>query len=265
MRNMDINNYDIVADLYDIYVPVTFDIDFFLNETHKVSGEVLELMAGTGRVSIPLMEAGVHLACVDNSVKSNVILKNKLEQKGLRAEVFTMDVRKLDLGRQFSMVIIPFHSFAHIISPVSQRATLKRIYQNLLPGGVFICTMGNPITRKQDVDGQLRLAYTYALPDHGKLLLWILEKFDPQDAQVVQAFEFFEQYDADGKLASKRLMELHFRLTPKDEFEEILQTTGFSIQALYGDYAYHEFAELKSPSLVWVLEKATNKYTLENR
>ena len=55
---MEINNYDYIADLYDIYVPVTFDIDFFVKETKRSSGEVLELMSGTGRVSIPLLEAG---------------------------------------------------------------------------------------------------------------------------------------------------------------------------------------------------------------
>ena len=70
---MDINNYDLVSDLYDIYIPVTFDIDFFIQETKNTPGEVLELMSGTGRVSIPLLEAGVKLTCVDLSAKSNQV------------------------------------------------------------------------------------------------------------------------------------------------------------------------------------------------
>ena len=32
---MEINNYNTIADLYDIYVPATFDIDFFANEAKK--------------------------------------------------------------------------------------------------------------------------------------------------------------------------------------------------------------------------------------
>jgi hypothetical protein len=32
---MDINNYDPIADLYDIYVSATFDLDFFVKETQK--------------------------------------------------------------------------------------------------------------------------------------------------------------------------------------------------------------------------------------
>ncbi len=252
---MTINDYDIVADLYDTYVPVAYDVNFFVSEALKTTGEVLELMSGTGRVSIPLMEAGVILTCVDNSARSNAILQNKLEDKGLKAGVYTMDICEFDLHKQFSMVIIPFASFAHIVSPESQRLALHRIYQHLLPGGTFICTLGNPIVRAKDVDGQLRLAYTYPLPGGGKLLLWILEQFDPQDEQVVQAFEFFEQYDEAGILHSKRLMELHFRLTAKEQFESLLHDAGFSIQALYGDYDYHKFDDQSSSSLIWVLTK----------
>lgn len=43
-----------VSDLYDFYVKVDFDIPFFLNETKLFRNEILELMCGTGRVSIPL-------------------------------------------------------------------------------------------------------------------------------------------------------------------------------------------------------------------
>jgi len=253
---MDINNYDIVADLYDIYVPVAFDVDFFINETRKIEGEVLELMSGTGRVSVPLLQAGVRLTCVDNSAKSNAIFQHKLEQLGLKADVVTMDVCELDLHKQFSMVIIPFHSFAHILSPTDERKAINRIYQHLQPTGTFICTLRNPTVRRSDIDGQLKLAGVYPLAEvHGKLVWWMLEEFDPDDNNVVNALEIYEEFNPQGLLTSKRLMELHFRLTPKDEFEQLIKEAGFSIQALYGDYDYHQFDERSSPFLVWVLKK----------
>ena len=92
---MEINNYETIADLYDIYVTDTFDIDFFVNETKKSSGDVLELMSGTGRVSIPLLEAGVKLTCVDISAELNAVLENKLQQMGLNADIYQMDVCEL--------------------------------------------------------------------------------------------------------------------------------------------------------------------------
>jgi SAM-dependent methyltransferase len=251
---MESNNYDIIADLYDIYVPATFDIDFFVKETQKSSGEVLELMSGTGRVSIPLLEAGVKLTCVDLSSKSNDILEKKLLQMGLKADVYQMDICELELSKKFDMIIIPFHSFAHITSPDDQRKALARIQQHLLPGGTFICTLGNPKIRQKAVDGQLRLLRKYPLPEtQGSLLLLISENNNEADNQVVEAMQFYEEYDAKGVLQCKRLLELHFRLSRKDEFEGLAKDAGFKVKALYGDYAYSEFNE-DSPFMIWILE-----------
>jgi SAM-dependent methyltransferase len=252
---METNNYDTVADLYDIYVPVIFDVEFFIKETTKTTGEVLELMSGTGRISIPLLEAGVKLTCVDISAQSNAILQNKLQRMRLNADVYTADVCELELSKKFDMVIIPFHSFAHITSPDDQRKALTRIQRHLLPGGMFICTLGNPKIRQQAVTGQLRLLRTYPLPDTGKLLLWVLENNDDEDEQIVEAKQFYEEYDANGVLRSKRLLELHFRFTQRDKFEELVKAAGFKVKAFYGDYSWSEFND-ESPFMIWILENA---------
>lgn len=44
--------FDSVADLYDSYVCVDFDIPFWLNELGQREGRVLEVTSGTGRVSL---------------------------------------------------------------------------------------------------------------------------------------------------------------------------------------------------------------------
>ena len=214
----------------------------------------MELMSGTGRVSIPLLEADIKLTCVDLSAELNAILENKLRQKGLQADVYQMDVCELKLNKKFNIVIIPFHSFAHITSPDNQRKALSRIQQHLLPGGTFICTLGNPNMRQKMVDGQIRLFRKYALPNEGSLLLWILENFNDEDNQIVEAMQFYEEYNARGILTSKRILELHFRLSAQEEFEKLAQEAGFIIKAFYGDYVYSEFTH-ESPFMIWILEK----------
>jgi len=252
---MEINHYDYIADLYDIYVPFTLDIDFLLAEAKKTSGNVLELMSGTGRVSVPMIEAGVKLTCVDLSAGSNAILVDKLQKRGLQADVHRMDVRELDLKKKFDLVIIPFGSFAHITSPDDQRKVLARIQQHLVPGSIFICILGNPDLRRKAVDGQLRLFRKYALPEtQGELLLWIAEHFSAEDDQIVEATQLYEEYDGQGILKRKRHLELHFRLSQRDEFEELAKAAGFKVKSLYGDYAYSEFIN-DSPLMIWLLEK----------
>ncbi|MDJ0554187.1 MAG: class I SAM-dependent methyltransferase [Microcoleaceae cyanobacterium MO_207.B10] len=53
-------------------------IPFFLNEA-KNCKNVLELISGTGRLSIPLLEAGIPLTCVDNSPQMLEILRQKIQ------------------------------------------------------------------------------------------------------------------------------------------------------------------------------------------
>ena len=78
----------------------------------------------------------------------------------------------------------------------------------------------------------------------------------PYYNHIVDALQFFEEYDPQGALISKRLLELHFRLSSNDEFEELVNNAGFKIKTLYGDYSYAEFYEATSPYMIWLLEQA---------
>ena len=245
-----------VADLYDTYVRSDLDIPFFVSEASQVTGEVLELMSGTGRVSIPLLKAGVKLTCVDASAEMLEILRAKLQEHGLRASVHHMDVRALDLGKTFDLIFIPFHSFAELPTVSDQRKTLVAIRQHLSSGGRFICTLHNPRTRLKRVDGQLRLWGNYARENGaGTLLFWGMENLD-SDQHSVSGLELFEEYDPAGLLQAKRMIDLHYRVVEKCEFENLCADAGLQREALYGDYARAEFQEESSPFMIWILRKA---------
>jgi SAM-dependent methyltransferase len=248
-------NYSSIADLYDICVQATFDIPFFLKEAIQSDGEVLELMSGTGRVSLPLIEAGVHLTCVDLSPAMLSALRNKLARKGLAAPVYAMNVCQLDLGRQFDLVLIPFHSFAEITAAADRQSALGRIYQHLKPGGRFICTLHNPAIRAASVDGQLKLWGQSPIPDgKGTLLFWGYQVLE-LDGKTVSGVEFFEEYDPQGLLLARRFIPLRFVLLGQDEFQAQAAEAGFQVRALYGDYDWSTFQPAASPYMLWVLEK----------
>jgi hypothetical protein len=154
------------------------------------------------------------------------------------------------------MVIIPFHSFAHLTTLEDQQKALGRIKQHLVPHGIFICTLSNPVVRQKVVNGQYRLIRKYSIPaTGGTLLLWTVENNQLDDPQVVEAMQFYEEYDSNGVLQSKRVFVLHFRLSEKEEFERLLLESGFKIKAMYGDYSFSEFKE-DSPFMIWILENA---------
>lgn len=245
--------YDHIADVYDVFVQTEADIPFFITEARKTSGEILELMVGTGRVTLPLARAGARLTCVDNSAEMLALLREKLASEGLTADVQQMDVRQLSFDRRFDLILIPFHAFAELTSEDDQRHTLVGICAHLAEGGRFICALHNPPVRLRAADGQFRLIGSYPRPD-GKLLVWIRQAYDPA-RKLVDIAEFFELYNAAGEMTSRRLLEMSASFIEKPQFERLIEQAGFTVEALYGDYQYAPFDEASSPFMIWVLRR----------
>lgn len=251
-------HYARIADLYDAFVRTDYDVPFFVSEARKAGGEVLELMVGTGRLTIPLLEAGISVTGVDFSAAMLDLLQDKLARRGLSAEVHRMDVRHLRLNRRFRQIIIPFQAFPELTSEQDQRLALERIHDHLEDDGLFICTLHNPEVRRQSVDNQLRLVGQHATDGNGLLFVWLLQRYTP-DTGLVEVIEFFETYDEQGMMRSKRTSTLQFHLLEKDRFERLIASTGFEVVHLYGDYAYAPFKAETSPFMIWILRRKQAK------
>jgi SAM-dependent methyltransferase len=246
-------DYSQVAHWYDIYVNTELDVPFFLNESQNID-RVLELTSGTGRLSIPLLEAGVSLTCVDNSPEMLAILRQKLAAQDLSANVYEMDMCNLTLQEKFDLIIIPFNSFSEILSIDEQRQALTGIWNCLTETGRFICTLHNPSIRLKSVNGQLMLRGKYSLPNDGTLFLWSVEECDRQNS-LVKGTQFWEVYDQNGVMQRKNFLDIQFYLHQQEEFIELVQSQGFHVVGIYGDYSYGEFQRETSPFMIWILEK----------
>lgn len=244
-----------VADLYDSYVTTAVDIPFWVEEARAADGPVLELMTGTGRISVPLAKAGVDLTCVELSGYMLAKLRDKLTEIGLSAETYEQDVSELALPRRsYALALLPFQSFAELPSPEAQRATLAAVAAHLRPGARFICTLHNPPVRGRQIDGQLRLLGTVPLLGReGTLMLWSVQQRRP-DSPEVQAAQIYEIYDADGRMVEKRFLDVRFRLVEREEFRSMAEEAGFRVLDLYGDYERTPFRDETSPYMIWVLE-----------
>jgi SAM-dependent methyltransferase len=249
-------DYDRVADFYDLYVTSTLDVGFYMEEAGKVQGKVLELMCGTGRVSIPLLEAGVDLTCVDASEGMLARLEERLRARKLRARVVRADVRHLDLREEeFELALIPFHSFSELVSPGDQELTLRATHGSLKEGGHLICPLHNPTIRARSADGTLRLNGGFPTADDGLLVVSGFETLD-EDSGVVNRIQLYEFFDASNNLRAKRILTMRFALIDKSKFAELADAAEFVPVALYGDYDRGEYQEDSSPYMIWILEKA---------
>lgn len=248
---MSLIRYDNVADLYDLHVTVDLDIPFFVAEAQRANGKVLELMAGTGRVSVPLVEAGISLTCVDASEGMLERLRTKLRDRKLEATVHRTDIRELKLGERFALAIVPFHSFSEILEPAESLRALESVVRHLDEDGRLIVPLHNPEVRLRGVDGALRVTSSHSI-DGGHLVVSGFERFDPM-TRIVARTQYYEVFDKQGRLESKRMLEMSFRLIWPSEFEELAARAGLDREALYGDYNYADFDARISPFMIWVL------------
>ena len=248
--------FDKVADIYDFYVNVDFDIPFFLKETESFESEILELMCGTGRVSIPLLESGRIMTCVDYSQGMLDTFRKKVANKDYKNSVnlVEMDVTKLKLDRKFEMIFLPFHSISEILSADKQKEALKSVSNHLENGGTFILTLQNPKTRLKQADGTTKIIGEFPIDDNSKMIISFMNQFHPKD-KMVTGFQFYEIYDSKNTMIEKRCLEINFKPIEDRELRDMLLETDLEITDVYGDYSYSEFDEETSSFMIYKMTK----------
>ena len=247
-------NFDRVSDIYDFYVNLDFDISFFLNETQNTQEEILELMCGTGRVSIPLLEAGRKLTCIDYSKGMLDIFAKKAEKFKDSVKLVEMDITKLNLEKKFKTIILPFHSFSEITSSEKQFEALQNISSHLDKEGKFILTLQNPVTRLKNADGKLRTLGEFNINNGKKIVLSSINKFNSED-KTVTGYQYYEIYNSSNKLIEKRKLDIKFKPISDKEFRSMIEKLDLKIIATYGDYSYSEFNEETSNFIIYNITK----------
>jgi SAM-dependent methyltransferase len=247
--------FDEVADLYDMYVKSDLDIDFFVKEARRIGGKTLELTCGTGRVSLPLLHAGVDLTCVDYSRGMLTKLQEKLQPARLSCTLVESDITELSLSEQFDLIFIPFHTFQEIVDRSKHQSTLERIAAHLTESGCFICTLQNPTVRLKSIDGTPRSLGKFSLDSGGSLEVTSQLTFDAA-RKLARGFQLYNIYDEHHGFVETRRLEINFCLFTKNEFEQLVSSAGLRVDALYGDYSYSRFDQETSPFMIWKLRKA---------
>jgi ubiquinone/menaquinone biosynthesis C-methylase UbiE len=246
--------FDKVADIYDFYVNVNFDIPFFLKETEGYNGETLELMCGTGRVSIPLLHSGKQMTCVDYSKGMLDSFEQKIKGKNYSVNLVQMDVTNLRLDKKYGLIILPFHSITEILSNDSQIQALQSISSHLAQNGVFILTLQNPKTRLKTADGITRIIGKFSIDNNRQMLISYINQYNEAD-KIVSGFQYYEICDSSNTLIEKRFLEINFKPITDSELRDMIKSTELEIVEMFGDYSYGAFDEETSSFMIYKMTK----------
>jgi len=132
--------YDDVGEFYDLFADNS-DIPFYIRHAEEMGSPILDLAAGTGRVSLALAHEGFDVFALDCSSSMLAAFRRKLQQTPLpvskRITLIQANMEQFKLKQKFSLIIIP-NSFGHATTTEAQLACLRCVRQHLSQNGLFI-------------------------------------------------------------------------------------------------------------------------------
>ncbi|NHX36929.1 MULTISPECIES: class I SAM-dependent methyltransferase [Halolamina] len=114
------------------------DVSFYRDLAVDAGGAVLELACGTGRVHLPLLDAGVDATGIDLDTGRLARLRERATARGLDADVREADMLDFEPRRAYDLVLCPFNTVQHARSVDDQRTLLAQVHDALAPGGQFV-------------------------------------------------------------------------------------------------------------------------------
>lgn len=235
------------ADLYDLAHPGTArgELEFYLRQARLAGPRLLELACGTGRLTLPLAAAGLHLTGLDRSSEMLARARAKAAAAGAAAEFVAADMRAFDLGRPFDLILLPVNSVCHLLTRPDVEACLRCVRAHLAPGGRFVVDVFNPSLALLSADGQRwRELGDYRDAAGQRVRLSEQNRYDAATQVNALVWRF------EGEAGWRRDLSLSMRQFFPQELDALLAYNGFMVEAKYGQYNQTEFHSGSNQQLV---------------
>jgi hypothetical protein len=115
------------------------EVAWYAARLPRSEGTVLEAMAGSGRLLVPLLEQGFQVHGVDGSEARIASCEKRLAASGHKTQLYRQDVSTLNLPSRYAAAFIASGSFQSLTHPVAALDALLRIRAHLIhPGLLFL-------------------------------------------------------------------------------------------------------------------------------
>ena len=270
------------AALYDYeYRRRRADVVFYRDLARKRLGDggrILELGAGSGRVTVALARAGYEVVAVDASPAMLAKLRARVDalprsvakritvvegdlrdftvppsDKRSRARSAARDANATD---EFPLVIAVFNVLEHLYTRVEVDACLRRVVAHLAPGGAIAFDVQLPDLGWLLRDPSKRWAKTrFTDPTTGRAMFYSTNHdYDPV-GQIALIRLYYEPVDGKGPT---RIVKLSQRKFFPAELEALIAHAGLRLVERYGDFSWRPL-DAAAESQVLVCERAISR------
>jgi len=226
------------------------DIAFYVSLVRKLRPKrVLELGCGTGRITVPLAEAGSRLDFDTVGLDSQPEMLRRAQKHRLDLPSDTqkrLDFVQGDMGTwtadtRFDLIVIPCSSISHVLSLEDQIAVWKSAHRNLEAGGRFVVEATMP--------NMAAFADSFSIPARTPLEVDV-DNYDETDGtrlvrkkttqylsheQRAQIRFMYEKY-RHGRAVESYIDDFTSHVFFPRELNLLFIHSGFEVETTYGDY-----------------------------
>lgn len=227
---------ELCTEVYDLSKPLGHsfgDVEYYLERLSNVKGNVLEVGCGSGRVLIPLLQAGIVIDGLDNSEAMLDSCRRRCSELNLTPKLIKGEMHEFTLANQYDAIIIPAGSFQLIEGRGQAITTLNHLYSTLAPGGRLIMDLFIPT----DFDTNSISTRTWSTPNNEVIVLEeknIEVNFHEQKIVSLLKYEKWKE----GKLINSELQRLPLSWYGNYEFNLLLEKSGFQEIIISADYKF---------------------------
>ncbi|MGG0238446.1 class I SAM-dependent DNA methyltransferase [Bacillus rhizoplanae] len=217
------------------------ELSFYLERASNSSGDILEIACGTGRITLPLVQAGFHVWGIDLSENMLNLLKEKLHTTSSefqnKIHLQQANMTNFNMNKNYDLILIPGIAYQALLNKEDQIECLKTVYKHLKANGEFIFNVFRPFKKLDE---------TWIQPE---TLQW--EKIDPQTGSTIQKSHIAKAIDVENQIIYPEYIfrithvdgtkeELREQLSLKyyyyEQITDAIQSAGFTITEQYGNY-----------------------------
>lgn len=232
-----------LARLYDLdLVDDPGDLDLYLALAGRADGPILELAVGTGRLAIPLAEAGYRVTGVD--LDAAMLARARRHAGSAQAgaaerltlvEADLVGLRLPEAGT-FGLAFIALNSLLVLPSRAAQRAAIRTLADHLAPGGLAVADIWIPDAEDlARFDGRIMLEWPRLDPETGMIITKIGSAQHDASSASVSMTTIFEE-GGQGAAARRWVRRDHLRLLSGEQLRGFAEDAGLTVELLAGDY-----------------------------
>jgi SAM-dependent methyltransferase len=195
----------------------------FATRIRSVSGPVLELAAGTGRLTFPLLDLGREVTALELSTAMLAVLRRRLEDAPARLRdrctVVRGDMSAFTVDKRFGAVVLD-QSIA-VLDDAGRRGLYASVRAHLEPGGKFLLSMADAAP----VKGESPERFQELSGESGRKYLLHERLVPEEDVREVTIYPADETVDPFVVCTSR------IRLLKVDQVVRELEEAGFDVMA----------------------------------